>query len=205
MKITVIGSTGATGRHVLTQGLHRGHEITAFTRRPAALQGVSGLAEITSGDGRDHNAVRKALTDRDAVIAIIGASSRKGPHQTADVARNLIATMSEDGIARLIITSAYPVVAVKPRLAVAVVTRVFARTYADAAAMEELVMASDLQWTIARPTRLTNASASGRITIHRDLLDKAPAISRADLATALLDIVEDPTLGRVAVNIAGAS
>lgn len=203
MNITVIGSTGATGRHVLTQGIQRGHQITAFTRRPENLQGVSGLATITSGDGRDRNAVSKAVNGSDAVIAIIGASSRKGPHQTADVARNLITTMSEEGIARLIITSAYPVVADRPRLAVAVVTRIFADTYADARAMEQIVSTSDLQWTIARPTRLTNGRPRGRITIRRDLLDKAPAITRADLAAALLDIAEDLTLKQASVNLAG--
>lgn len=32
MKLLVIGASGRTGRHVLDQGLRRGHAITAFTR-----------------------------------------------------------------------------------------------------------------------------------------------------------------------------
>ncbi len=203
MRIAVIGSTGATGRHVLTQGIHRGHQITAFTRRPETLQGVSGLAEIASGDGRDHNAVRQAVRDRDAVIAIIGASSRKGPHQTADVARSLMIAMSEEDVARLVITSAYPVVAEKPRIPLAVVTRIFAAVYADATAMEQIVSASDLEWTIVRPTRLTDGPPKGRMTITPDLLDKAPSVTRADVATALLDIVSNGALKQTAVNLAG--
>ncbi len=203
MKITVIGATGATGRHVVTQGIQRGHQITAFTRRPQPARRLRTRRDHERRRPRPY-AVRKAITGSHAVIAIIGASSRKGPHQTADVARNLITTMSQESVARLIITSAYPLVADKPRLALALVTRIFADTYADATAMEQLVSASDLQWTIARPTRLTNRRARGRITISRELLDKAPSITRADLATALLNIAEDPTLKQTAVNLAGA-
>lgn len=32
MNITVFGSTGRTGRHILNLGFRRGHRITAFTR-----------------------------------------------------------------------------------------------------------------------------------------------------------------------------
>ncbi|MEV6864151.1 hypothetical protein AB0M44_24480 [Streptosporangium subroseum] len=35
MRITVIGSTGHTGRHVLIEALRRDHQGVAFTRRPA--------------------------------------------------------------------------------------------------------------------------------------------------------------------------
>lgn len=40
MKIAVFGATGRTGRHVLEQGMHRGHLMTAFTRRPLELASV---------------------------------------------------------------------------------------------------------------------------------------------------------------------
>ncbi len=45
MNLLVIGSTGRTGKHVLEQGLQRGHAITAFTRRPHELAGLQGLKE----------------------------------------------------------------------------------------------------------------------------------------------------------------
>jgi hypothetical protein len=58
MKLTVFGSTGRTGGHVLAEGLHRGHEITAFARRADALQSTSTLAAVVEGDARDPHAVR---------------------------------------------------------------------------------------------------------------------------------------------------
>jgi len=79
MKLTVIGATGRTGRHVVDEALRRGHKVTAFTRRPEALTERSRLDGVVVGDGRDPEAVRKAVSGADAVIAIVAAASRKGP------------------------------------------------------------------------------------------------------------------------------
>ncbi|MCW2858689.1 MAG: Flavin reductase [Actinoallomurus sp.] len=144
MRLTVFGSTGRTGRQVLAEGNRRGHRITAFTRRPDTIADPSTLAAILSGDGRDPDAVRAGIAGTDAVIAIIAAPSRKGPHHIADVARTITGAMSETGVRRLVITSAYPIVGAKPRLPIALLKLVFADAYADGAAMEDLVSTSGL-------------------------------------------------------------
>jgi biliverdin reductase / flavin reductase len=41
MRITVFGATGRTGRYILAEGVRRDHQLTAFTRWPAALVGQS--------------------------------------------------------------------------------------------------------------------------------------------------------------------
>ncbi len=61
MKIAVFGATGRTGRHVLEQGLRRGHLMTAFTRRPQELTNVQGLQAVVPGDGRNLSEVRNAV------------------------------------------------------------------------------------------------------------------------------------------------
>lgn len=203
MRLTVFGSTGRTGCQVLAEGNRRGHRITAFTRRPDTIADPSTLAAIVSGDGRDPDAVRTAIAGTDAVIAIIAAPSRKGPHHIADVARTITGAMSETGVRRLVITSAYPIVGVKPRLPIALLKLVFADAYADGAAMEQLVSTSGLDWTIARLNRLTDEPPRGTIHTSHDLLDRPSAITRTDAAAALLDIVEDETLTGTAVNLAG--
>jgi putative NADH-flavin reductase len=204
MRLTVFGSTGRTGRQVLAEGNRRGHRITAFTRRPDTIADPTALAAIVPGDGRDSDAVRTAIAGADAVIAIIAAPSRKGPHHIADVARTITGAMSETtGVRRLVITSAYPIVGTKPRLPLALLKLVFADAYADGAAMEHLVSTSGLDWTIARLNRLTDKPPRGTIRISHDLLDRPSALTRTDAAAALLDIVEDETLTGTAVNLAG--
>jgi uncharacterized protein YbjT (DUF2867 family) len=79
MTITVFGATGRTGRHILSQGPRRGHQITAFTRRPDILTDTTALDQVIHGDGRDPQAVARAVTGADAVIAIVAAATRKGP------------------------------------------------------------------------------------------------------------------------------
>jgi putative NADH-flavin reductase len=205
MRITVFGSTGRTGRLVLTEGLRRGHGLTAFTRRPEALPDPSRLAAVISGDGRDPQAVRRAIAGSDAVIAIVAAGSRKGPHHTAAVSRVITDAMTDLGVRRLAITSAYPVVAERPRLAIALLRLVLAEAYADLSQMEQIVSATDLDWTIVRLNRLTNQPAQGGVRTSRGFFDKASGMTRADAAAALLDIIEDGTTVKTAINTAGSA
>jgi putative NADH-flavin reductase len=204
MNIAVIGSTSRTGRHLLAEGVRRGHRITAFTRKPPeALLDQPGLAEIVHGDGGDREAVRETVRASDAVIAIVAARSREGPHQAAAVAHTAVGVMSEEGVARLVMTSAYPLVGQKPRVPMSILRRIFAAAYADCAVMEQTIADSDLDWTIARWTRLTNGHSRGGAAISRDLLAKTRSLPRVDAARVPLEIVEDPTLSRAAVNVAG--
>ena len=189
MKLTVIGSTGRTGRHVVDQALRRGHRVTAFTRRPDALTERSRLAGVVVGDGRDPQAVASAVRGADAVIAIVAAPSRGGPHQAAEVIRVVTAAMARHGV--------------RPRLPLAVLRLVFRDAYADARAMERELQAGPLDWTIARLNRLTDKPAEGPLEITTDLLARPRPMTRTDTAAALLDIVADPRLVRCAVNLSG--
>lgn len=203
MNLTVIGSTGRTGRLVLTEAIRRGHQVRAFTRRPDALNGQTGLAGVIHGDGRDRHAVEEAIKDADAVIAIVAAATRNGPHHSAGVARVLTHAMAGLRVPRLVITSAYPIVAGKPRLAIAALWKVLAAAYADAQEMEQVVTPSETGWTIARLNRLTDGPARGGTRITSGLLDKPTALTRADAAAALTGIAENNTMARAALNVAG--
>jgi putative NADH-flavin reductase len=202
MNLTVLGSTGHTGRLLLPQAIQRGHRVTAFTRRPDALEDPSTLRAVVHGDARDPEAAGRAIAGADAVIAIISARSRSGPHHVAAAAGTIVDAMRRHGVRRLVITSVYPIVAQTPRLPIAVLKAVFAAAYADVAAMERLVSASDLDWTIVRLNRLTNKPPRG-VRTSSELLDKATAVTRADAAATLLDVVEDAALVRTAVNVSG--
>ncbi|WP_166351267.1 NAD(P)-dependent oxidoreductase [Phytoactinopolyspora limicola] len=203
MRITVFGAAGRTGRLVAADGIRRGHEITACTRRPDALDDLSGLARVVSGDGRDPTVVETAVTGADAVISIVSPPGRKGPHHTAAVAETVTSVMKAQGVGRLVVTSAYPRVADRPRLLVAVLRRILADSYADDAAMEEIVRSSDLDWTIVRLNMLTDKPATGRLHTSRDLLSKPRSMTRADAAILLLDVIEDPAATQTAVNATG--
>jgi putative NADH-flavin reductase len=206
MKIVVFGATGRTGRFVLEQGIRHGHHMTAFTRRPQELAGVQGVHAVVHGDGRNLADVLGAVRGQECVIAILSAPGL-GPSSTlTEVTGNIIAAMQQTGVRRLICTSTHSLVATRPWLVVKLVKWIFRTPYADAAAMEREVAASNLDWTIVRATQLTDGPAIGSVRRAHGDFDSGPyTIRRADLASALLDIAESGDDARAAVEVSGAA
>jgi NAD(P)H-binding len=112
--------------------------------------------------------------------------------------------MTDLGVRRLVVTSAYPIVADRPRLPMWLLRRLLATPFADVSKMEQIVSSSDLEWTIARLNRLTDKPATGAIVTSPDLFAKPRSMTRADTAGALLDMVQDATLARTAINVSGS-
>ncbi|MGE7826838.1 NAD(P)H-binding protein [Paenibacillus sp. NPDC093718] len=102
MRVTVIGSTSATGLEVLKYGKTRGHKLIAFTRRPQLLSMDQGFDKIVTGDGLRKPDVLQAIDGSDAVIAIIG-----GKTDIAGVTKTIIRSMQESKIRRFIFVSSY--------------------------------------------------------------------------------------------------
>ena len=202
MKIAVFGSTGGNGRLVLAEGARRGHEVTAFARDASALAGVPGLADVVEGDGRDRGAVEKAIAGQDVVVVTV--SGRREADVISGIARTVTAAMESLGVSRLVAASAYGIVATRPYILAGVVRRIFAREFADQAAADAIIAASDLDWTILRGTRLTAQPAKGRGRRSTDLFTKGPySLPRSAFAAALVDLAEDrATVGQI-VNITG--
>jgi uncharacterized protein YbjT (DUF2867 family) len=73
-------------------------------------------------------------------------------------------------------------------------TAILGRAYADKAVQEEMIKASDLDWTIARPGILTNNRRTG---VYKVLTEPSTwrngLISRADVADFLIKALEEGT------------
>lgn len=206
MKLFVIGATGRTGALVVQQALDRGHEVTAFTRRPDAIDFTHPHLQVVRGDGLSPGDLA-AVAGHDAVISIVAAPDLKRTTVAEDVTRNLVQAMSEHGVDRLVVTSSHALVATKPKLAVALIRLLLRHSYADARRMEEVVRHSGLDWRIVRANRLVDKLAVGavvRMPGGHDFAGGANELTRADLAATLLDVAEDDALRRDAVEVTGA-
>jgi putative NADH-flavin reductase len=202
MKIAVFGSTGGNGRLVLADGIRRGHEVTAFARDASALADVDGLADVTEGDGRDRDAVEKAIAGQAAVIVTV--SGRGETDVAAGIARTVTVAMESLGVPRLVAASAYGMVATRPYILAGVVRRIFAQGFADQAAADRIIASSELDWTILRGTRLTARPAHGQARRSTGLFTSGPySLARAAFAAALLDLAQERTAVRQIVNITG--
>ncbi|SEF37477.1 Putative NADH-flavin reductase [Amycolatopsis pretoriensis] len=197
MRIAIFGAGGPTGRLLIDQALTAGHRVTAITRHPASMPSRDGLRTI-GADVFDPEAVEKAVTGQDAVLSALGVPAGKAPittysHGTA----HIITAMRRHGVRRLIVVSSSGVAPRRysdggflfNRVLVPYVTRVLGKTlYDDMRRMEALVRASDLEWTIVRPSGLYDLPAATSYTLTEAQAD-GRFTARADLAASMLDLM----------------
>jgi putative NADH-flavin reductase len=199
MKLTVFGATGGIGKILWAQAILAGHEVTAVARRPEAITFTHNRLRVLRGDVLDPSTLAAAIEGQDAVISAIGTTERGPTTLYSQGVGNIIRAMDDARMRRLLVVSADGLEAgpevpfVRRLLTRYVVQRMFADSYADLRIMEQLVRASDLEWTIVRPPRLTNGPLTGRYQVGVDtVLKRAWQISRADVADYLLRHIDDP-------------
>lgn len=195
MRITVFGSTGATGRQVVAQALAAGHEVTAFTRDPAkAPPARDGLRVAVGQVTSDQDAVTAAVTGSDAVVSTLGTERSwrglRSPEVMVQAAPRIVRGMEEAGVGRLVWLSGLGVgdtLAQVPPLPRLNYRALLGRVYADKAAGEQVLRRSSLDWTLVYPVMFTNRARTGRYR-HGERLELrgVPTVSRADVADFII-------------------
>ncbi|WP_028938054.1 NAD(P)-dependent oxidoreductase [Pseudonocardia spinosispora] len=208
MKLTVFGGTGPTGREFVRLSVAGGHEVTAVVRDPAALTELSGLT-IRRGDVLDASSLDGSMDGADAVVSALGSRTGRGPTTVYSAGiDNILGVMHAAGVRRLVALTAVPVTPRSQRgpsekLLDRVLHLFFGGGYDDMARMEQRVFASDVDWTIIRPPKLTDKPGTGEYRLATNSsLRGGMAISRADLALAMLTALHDPAAVRVSLNVA---
>jgi putative NADH-flavin reductase len=198
MKLTVFGATGGTGLQVVEQGLAAGHEVRAVVRDTTRLAPERPGLDVVVADVMDPATIVEAVTGSDAVISTIGTRSGRAPTTVcADSSRSIVEAMRSAGTRRLVVVSG-----TGPfdegegpgmRYVIKPIGRLFLKNvFADFVAMEEIVRASGLDWTIVRPSRLTDKPLTGHYRTRRDLnLRRNFTVSRADVAHLILAVSGD--------------
>jgi uncharacterized protein YbjT (DUF2867 family) len=201
VNLVILGATGATGRLLVDQALERGHDVVAYVRRPDALPERPGL-RVVGGQLSDEPALRSALAGADAVLCAIGPK-RVTELFGADLMQRTLpavtAAMSAAGVRRLVLLSAFGVgstVSAASPLAKVAFGTAMRSVYRDKAVAESRLTTSGVDVTTVYPVVLTNGPLS-ETAVVRDLatvsrVSGLPRVSRATVAKAMLDAVEDP-------------
>jgi putative NADH-flavin reductase len=196
MRLLIIGATGGTGLQLTSQALARGHSVTAFVRSPQKLGSLLHRVAVHQGDPRDIAELQKICHGHDAVTSALGPPGVGPTTILRDAARSTVAAMQAVGPHRLIVVSA-AVLFDDLGIAGRFLRRTLLRNVGDdSLAMERIVMASAIDWTIARPPRLTNGPRTGRYHVENGHLPGRSAlasISRADVADFLLEEIQHNT------------
>jgi putative NADH-flavin reductase len=210
MRITVFGANGATGRLLTGQALAAGHEVTAVTRQPAGFPVMHERLTVAEADVHDAGAVSRAIEGADAVLSALGVPFTRRPVDVYSTGTGHIAeAMSRHGVKRLAVVSSSATVPhhhadggfLLNRVLQPLITATIGKTtYRDMRLMEDLLRASDLDWTVMRPSGLFDAPRVTQYELHED---QAPGIftSRSDLAASLLEQVTEARFIRKAVAV----
>ncbi|MFD7844013.1 NAD(P)-dependent oxidoreductase [Nocardia sp. NPDC059764] len=200
MNIALFGATGTVGRHAVTQALAAGHQVTVLVRDPATLTVTHERLRVVTGDVLDPAAVERTVLGQDAVIVALGAG-RKGVVR-AEGTRHIIEAMNRTGVKRLICQSSLGVGDSAGNLNFVWKYIMFGMllrsAFADHVQQEQYVLASDLDWTIVRPSAFTDGPATD--DYRRDFPGTESGlklkISRADVAGFLVEQLADTTYVR---------
>lgn len=194
-RVFVLGATGGTGRALVEQARQRGHLVTAFVRSPDKLDPLRDGVTVVRGDPRNAGELIAALPGHEAVLSALGPVGLGPTTIVGDCARATVAAMRATGVRRLLIVGV-AVLFENHGLLSAIARRTFLRYVArDSAEMERIVSESGLDWTIARPPRLTDGALTRAYGVADGRMPSAArsVISRADVADFLLDELENPS------------
>ena len=199
MKILVFGATGATGYHVISQGIEKGHVMTGFVRDPSKLKIKHKNLSLFKGDVSNAQQVEEACKDQDAVVSVLGASTPFKRNLTLIKGiENIVNAMMRLSISRFIYQSFLGVNEYRADLGFLmdrIVPIILQNVIKDHEAKEQIITKSNLQWTIARCSMLTNGAPTGKF-IHGERITAAsplPSISRADVADFMIQQVNERT------------
>lgn len=174
--VIILGAGGQIARHVINLLVKKDDvNLTLFLRDKGRLRNrdVSGC-RIVEGDVLDYGQLKEAVAGQDVVYANLAGDLEA-------MAKNIVRAMEETGVRCLIFISSIGIYndPVKPVL----------KPYRKAA---DVIEASDLEYTILRPTWFTNADEVDYETTGKGETERGSVISQKSLATLITKIIESP-------------
>ena len=197
--ILVMGATSGIGRCAVDEAVSRGLPVRAFARSADDLSGLDGV-EPYAGDARDPDDVKGALNGVRAVIYALGIKERLSmlwEKETlfSETTQVLLEQMTAAGVNRLVVVTGFGAGRSKSAMSFLEKTghrAVLGKPYADKDRQEELILASDVDYTIARPVILTNGDKSKNHKVLREPSQwRNGLISRKTVGHYLIEAVEN--------------
>ncbi|MCX6245065.1 MAG: SDR family oxidoreductase [Bacteroidetes bacterium] len=192
MKIAIFGASGRTGILTVYQALDKGHQVTAFARKPNSVTIQHKNLRIIQGDILEYEKVKQAVEGQEAVISALGVESRKPTTMLSEGTKNILRAMEELKVPRFICMSSAGILGNDSGFLFGkIIMPLFLReVFKDKVRQMEVIQKSKADWVILRPTGLTDAPKTGKYKIT----DGPPAswkIPRADVADFMLKLTTD--------------
>jgi len=203
MNLVVLGATGSTGLEIVRQAIEYGHSVTAFVRSPERLKPFRDRISVKQGNLLDAAELEPVIKGHDAVLSAFGPRvpiAKGDANLLRQFAVALTTAMPRAGVRRVVLES----VAFLFKDAIIPPAYLLGRLFfpgvvADASGMEKVLEKSGLDWTIARPPKLTPKPYTGKYRVREGHLPAFGfSISYADVADFMIKAVQNRSLiGRV--------
>jgi putative NADH-flavin reductase len=204
MKLTLLGATGRTGTALIAAALARSHQITIYARSPSKLDPAfkqNPNVTIIEGEVDNHDSLRRAFREQDAVLSVLGAMPRHHPndHVFTDAFKVIFAAMKEEKVTRFVGTG-IPTSDPKDKVSWSITlqtwyTKNFLSTcHRDVLGYTAVVAAEeDIDWSWFRIMIVGDGERTGNVLFGYPGDGKMSFgfIRRADLAEAMLDEVTE--------------
>jgi uncharacterized protein YbjT (DUF2867 family) len=209
MRVLVIGGSRGIGRETVKAALAKGHLVTAFSRNPSALDIKNPNLRLLAGDVLDVFSLEKAVSNTDTVMCTLGLRTRQavGPpfskpsYILSTGTKNILSVMTKNQVKRFICITAIGTGDSAKQCSL--LTRLTLRyglrwLFKEKDEQEQLIKASSgLDWTIVRPTALTNGPKKGALVDNDLRAGLFTHVSRADVAAYMVGIIDQkPTFNK---------
>jgi len=203
MKILLLGGTGRTGKWVLSAALENGHEVHCLSRNTARFEQREGLT-IFEGDVQSAKDLERAMQGCEAIISCLNVSRtsdfpwaplRSPADLMSSVMEKMIPLAGKMNIKRLVMCSAWGVHETRAHIPwwfrLTIDMSKIGVAYKDHERQEELIAASNLDWTLVRPVGLTPFTSEESV---RESFDNQPKpsilIARKTLGRFMVECLE---------------
>jgi uncharacterized protein YbjT (DUF2867 family) len=196
-RIVIVGGHGKVALHLARILTDRGDQVTSVFRNPDHAEDISATGArpvVADIETLDTDALAELLAGHDAVVFSAGAGGGNPDRTYAvdrDAAIRVIDAAGQTGVRRFVMVSYF---GAGPNHGVPKDNSFFPYAEAKAAADAHL-RASDLDWTVLGPGRLTLEPATGRIAVGGQGAEKGD-VSREDVALVAAAVLHDDSTVR---------
>jgi uncharacterized protein YbjT (DUF2867 family) len=174
--VIILGASGNIARYVIDILVNQdGINLTLFMRNANRLRNKNvSKCHIIQGDVMNLNQLKESIAGQDIVYANLAGNLEA-------MSKNIVKAMDETGVKRLIFISSIGIydIPLKPVL----------KPYRKAA---DVIEASDLEYTLLRPTWFTDADEVDYEITRKDEPEKGSVISQKSLAALISSIIDSP-------------
>ena len=172
-----------------------GHEVLVLARTPSKMTVTHEALTIVQGDGKDADAVSKAIKGQDVVLCAIGGQGLSDSTTRSIVTQNILAGMTEHNVSTLVTCSSLGAgdsMHHLPFISRWMVKIILRNAIHDHSKQENMIRESNCNWVIIRPPRLldTEKTETYRLAEESESFS-ASQVSRADVAHCMLKVMND--------------